>query len=334
MKVILWKPGRSETPPAVTEQARQGRGPVGDDHHQARCVHRHDRAGHVHHDREDCRWMTCRARCGSCHSASRSVITQVSIFPQLRMFGVVPDLGLVAALAVAWFDGPEAGAWFGFAVGLAFDLFLATPVGLSAISYALVAYALGTIRPMFDGRVGWLTLAFGFVGGLAGGILFAIFAILTGADQLQRLHTVAVVVNERALRRPARTLDVRPVVADHALAVAISVVGFRSCRRGIQAPTRRTAAAAIRLRPRGGQPLRALSHARHVTRPLVDRRRRRHGAVLFSPRAPVVPAGARQHHERADQQRVDPHRAHRLAAWAHPRQRRHCACRQPASCGR
>ena len=37
------------------------------------------------------------------------VITQVSVLPQLRMLGVVPDLGLVAALAVAWFDGPEAG---------------------------------------------------------------------------------------------------------------------------------------------------------------------------------------------------------------------------------
>jgi len=123
------------------------------------------------------------------------VITQVAIFPQLRLFGVVPDLGLVAALAVAWNDGPEAGAWFGFAVGLLFDLFLATPLGLSAISYALVAYALGSIRPMFDGRIGLLTIAFGFFGGLIGGTLFAIFAILTGADQLQQVHTVAIVVN-------------------------------------------------------------------------------------------------------------------------------------------
>ncbi len=123
------------------------------------------------------------------------VVTQVSIFPELRLLGVVPDLGLVAAIAVAWHDGPEAGAWFGFAVGLAFDLFLSTPLGLSAISYALVAYAFGTMRPLFDGRIGWMTAAFGFVAGLAGGILFAVFAILTGADQLQRLHTVAVVVN-------------------------------------------------------------------------------------------------------------------------------------------
>ncbi len=123
------------------------------------------------------------------------VITQVSIFPELRLLGVVPDLGLVAALAVAWHDGPEAGAWFGFVVGLAFDLFLSTPLGISAISYALVAYALGTIRPLFDGRIGWLTVAFGFFGGLAGGTLFALFAILTGADNLQRVHTLAVVVN-------------------------------------------------------------------------------------------------------------------------------------------
>lgn len=123
------------------------------------------------------------------------VVTQVAIFPQLRLFDVVPDLGLVAALAVAWHDGPEAGAWFGFAVGLGFDLFLTTPVGVSAIAYALVAYGLGVIRPLFDGRVGPLTIAFGFVGGLVGGTLFAVFAIITGADQLQRVHTLAIVCN-------------------------------------------------------------------------------------------------------------------------------------------
>ncbi len=123
------------------------------------------------------------------------VVTQVALFPQLRLFDVVPDLGLVAALAVAWHDGPEAGAWFGFAVGLGFDLFLATPLGISALSYALVAYALGSLRPMFDGRIGALTLAFGLAGGLVSGTLFAVFAILTGADDLQRLHTFAIIVN-------------------------------------------------------------------------------------------------------------------------------------------
>ena len=151
------------------------------------------------------------------------VITQVSIFPELRLFGVVPDLGLVVALAVAWHDGPEAGAWFGFAVGLSFDLFLATPLGVSAISYALVAYALGTLRPLFDGRIGWLTVGFGFVSGLVGGTLSRAVHDSQRRRPAPATPHVGNRGQQRPLRRAAGADRVRARGPDHPVAVALSL---------------------------------------------------------------------------------------------------------------
>ena len=60
------------------------------------------------------------------------VVLQTTLFTHLRIDGVGPDVGLVAVLAVAYEDGADTGAIFGFIMGLAIDLFLTTPLGLSA----------------------------------------------------------------------------------------------------------------------------------------------------------------------------------------------------------
>ena len=74
------------------------------------------------------------------------VVLQTTLFTHLRIDGVAPDVGLVAVLAVAYYDGAEAGAWFGFVMGLAIDLFLTTPLGLSALSFAITAYGVGVFQ--------------------------------------------------------------------------------------------------------------------------------------------------------------------------------------------
>ena len=38
------------------------------------------------------------------------IVLQVAVFPHLRLAGVVPDLGLIVAIAVGYQLGPEAGA--------------------------------------------------------------------------------------------------------------------------------------------------------------------------------------------------------------------------------
>ena len=71
---------------------------------------------------------------------------QTTLFTHLRIDGVAPDIGLVAVLAVAYEDGADTGAIFGFIMGLAIDLFLTTPLGLSALSFAITGYAVGVFQ--------------------------------------------------------------------------------------------------------------------------------------------------------------------------------------------
>ena len=75
-----------------------------------------------------------------------AVVFQTTVFTHLRVWGVAPEVGLVAVLAIAYEHGPETGAVFGFVMGLAVDLFLTTPVGLSALSYALTGYGVGIVQ--------------------------------------------------------------------------------------------------------------------------------------------------------------------------------------------
>ena len=74
------------------------------------------------------------------------VVLQTALFPYLRIADVVPDLGLVAAVAIAVRYGPETGAAFGFAAGFASDVFLQTPLGLSALAFGLTAYFVGMLQ--------------------------------------------------------------------------------------------------------------------------------------------------------------------------------------------
>jgi rod shape-determining protein MreD len=111
-----------------------------------------------------------------------TVIVQVVLFPHVRLAGRVPDLGLVLAVAVAFDHGPEEGAIVGFVAGLGFDLFLSTPLGLTALAYALTAYAVGVLQGGVLRAPRWFTPVIGFLGGIAGGMLFVGIGLLAGVD--------------------------------------------------------------------------------------------------------------------------------------------------------
>ena len=122
-----------------------------------------------------------------------TVLIQVALFPHLRVAGVVPDLGLVVALAVGYYEGPESGAIVGFAIGFGYDLFLVTPLGLSALSYALVGYGVGIIQGGLLRAPRVLPIALGFLAGLAGGLIFIGVGVLAGVDGVKGMHGVRVI---------------------------------------------------------------------------------------------------------------------------------------------
>jgi rod shape-determining protein MreD len=125
--------------------------------------------------------------------AVTTVVLQVSFMPHLRLFGVVPDLGLVLAIAVAYHDDAEAAAIVGFVTGLGFDLFLRTPVGASALAYAVTGYLTGVVQAGLIRSSRWLPFALGGLGGFVGGLMFVGIAILAGTDSLIRVGTLNLV---------------------------------------------------------------------------------------------------------------------------------------------
>jgi len=74
------------------------------------------------------------------------LVAHVGIAPHLAVRGAAPDVLLVAVVAVAVRRGSRTGAGFGFAAGLGADIFLATPLGTSALAYTLVGHVLGRSR--------------------------------------------------------------------------------------------------------------------------------------------------------------------------------------------
>lgn len=122
-----------------------------------------------------------------------TVVLQVAVFPHLRLLGAVPDLGLVLTAAVAYREGPETGALVGFASGLGYDLFLETPVGLSALSYALVGYGIGVMQSGLLRSPAWVAPVLGGLAGLVGGLLFASIGVISGTDHLLGWRTLATI---------------------------------------------------------------------------------------------------------------------------------------------
>jgi rod shape-determining protein MreD len=153
-----------------------------------------------------------------------TVVLQTTLFPDLRFFGVAPDLGLVATIAVAYRVGPERGALYGFANGLVLDLFLQTPLGLSALSFAVVGYAVGILQAGMTQELRFAGPLLSGVGGLLGGAVFVAVAALAGEDQVIATRTIWVLLLAAAY--------------DAVLGVVVFPIG-RWATRGAEAPATR-----------------------------------------------------------------------------------------------
>src|SRR5262249_3404281 len=100
------------------------------------------------------------------------LVLQTAVFTHLRIFGAVPDLLLVATIGMAYESGPMQGALFGFGAGLAQDLFLTTPLGVSALAFALTGYAVGLFQTGLIRESRSIAPLLGGVGSVVGNILF------------------------------------------------------------------------------------------------------------------------------------------------------------------
>ncbi|MEL0000969.1 MAG: rod shape-determining protein MreD, partial [Acidimicrobiaceae bacterium] len=75
-----------------------------------------------------------------------ALVIQLTVFVDVRIFGVAPELLALVAVVAAFFVGPERGPVIAFVAGLLWDVYLPTPLGVSAVIFAVVAYVVATLN--------------------------------------------------------------------------------------------------------------------------------------------------------------------------------------------
>jgi rod shape-determining protein MreD len=100
---------------------------------------------------------------------------QLSFFTDMRPFDAIADIMLLLVLASGMVAGPRDGALCGFGMGIAYDLMLRTPFGLSALSYAVVGYGSGYLQAMVSAAPWWLAM---LVMGAASAVSVAAYAAI------------------------------------------------------------------------------------------------------------------------------------------------------------
>ena len=81
-----------------------------------------------------------------------AVLVQSTVLARLTLAGARPDLLVLAVVSVAVATDPTTGAAFGFVAGLVADLLFDLPVGVSALVYTAVGFAVGTLRVYVTGH--------------------------------------------------------------------------------------------------------------------------------------------------------------------------------------
>lgn len=129
-----------------------------------------------------------------------ALLLQLTFFSEVRVAGVAPELPALVAILAGLFSGPRHGSIIAFCAGLMWDVYLSTPLGLAAASFAVVAYALGGITEdlFHDTRIQTVVLV--FAGTAAMVTAYALLGEVVGqrglvGDRLLRVVLVASAFN-------------------------------------------------------------------------------------------------------------------------------------------
>jgi rod shape-determining protein MreD len=113
-----------------------------------------------------------------------ALVAQWAVISRLDLFGAHGDLLVLVPVAAALTVGPERGAVAGFAAGIAVDLLVTTPFGLTALTYCLVGYGVGAFQSGVLRASWWLPMAAALAGAVMGTTFWALAATVVGEEGL------------------------------------------------------------------------------------------------------------------------------------------------------
>jgi rod shape-determining protein MreD len=122
------------------------------------------------------------------------LLVQVTIATDLHILGVQPELLLLVAASAGVVAGPDRGAIVGFSAGLAYDIFLQTPFGLTALVYASVGYATGSVQLQLASQTRRARMSSVAVGSAAGIVLWVAVGRVVDEAQVPLLSVVRVAI--------------------------------------------------------------------------------------------------------------------------------------------
>lgn len=137
-----------------------------------------------------------------------AALLQTTLFPFLLLSGFRPDLLLLVTAAFGLREGALAGIRVGFAAGILNDLLLnQSPLGLSALIYLGVGYAIGLARPYLAPESVTAPVIIAFLSGIIGTAGYGVLSRLLGDER----YTMALVVQASLFVALYNTL-VAPIV--------------------------------------------------------------------------------------------------------------------------
>ena len=135
------------------------------------------------------------------------LLLQLSLISEMHLLTATGDILLLLAISAGIAAGPEWGALTGFIAGIAFDLVLQTPFGLSALSYCIVGYLVGRVQTGILRAAWWVPMVTAAIASAAGVVLFAVLEALAGRHACVRQAPALRGRRRLDPERPARSAD-------------------------------------------------------------------------------------------------------------------------------
>lgn len=146
-----------------------------------------------------------------------ALVLQASLFARFSFEGARPEVLVLVALMAGFVAGPEDGAIIGFATGLALDVLVSTPFGLSALVYTVAGYATGSVTSSVLRSAWWIASLVGAAGSAAVMLVYPLVGAVLGEPTLSgpSLGTIVVVVSAvNAVLAPLAAVALRWARAD------------------------------------------------------------------------------------------------------------------------